>query len=58
MRERLARIETKLDMLIAEYAARVADHETRIRGLEKWRYALPVSVVVAVGSMVTAFMHN
>lgn len=30
------------------------DHETRIRGLERWRYALPASLVVNLGSLGTA----
>lgn len=28
-----------------------ADHEMRLRSLEKWRYALPVSFVLALGSV-------
>lgn len=27
-----------------------ADHEIRLRALERWRYSLPISLVVAVGS--------
>jgi hypothetical protein len=27
-----------------------ADHESRIRMLERWRYALPTSIVVGLGS--------
>ena len=33
-----------------------ADHEIRIRSLERWRYALPVSTVLALGSAVTALI--
>ena len=29
----------------------VADHETRMRALEKWRYALPGSMLLAIGSV-------
>lgn len=45
---RLARIETKLDG-IAERL--VEDHETRLRALERWRYALPVTLMFAVASI-------
>jgi hypothetical protein len=30
------------------------DHEQRLRMLERWRYALPASVVVGLGSLGTA----
>lgn len=32
-----------------------ADHETRIRGLERWKYALPISAVSAVFSAWVAY---
>ena len=32
--------------------ATVSDHEKRLRDLEKWRYALPTSLILAVGSTV------
>ncbi|WP_378262659.1 hypothetical protein [Actinomadura gamaensis] len=79
--EQLARIDTKLDVLISQHghvAAQVADHEVRVRELEaahhrtdskvtdqgadladhetrlraadRWRYALPVT---AAGSLLT-----
>lgn len=42
--ERLARIETKLDMLLT----RLTDHETRLRALEAWRW-LQVGAAAAAG---------
>lgn len=30
------------------------DHEQRLRALERWRYALPASIVVSLGSIGTA----
>lgn len=50
-RDRLARIETKLDILITDYGKSDEDHETRLRALERWRYALPTSIVLAIGSL-------
>lgn len=43
----LARLETKIDMLLV----RDADKETRMRLLEKWRYALPTSIALALASV-------
>lgn len=57
-RDRLARIETKLDTLLADYAARMKDHEDRIRGGERWRYALPTSLVLAMVSLASTFVHH
>jgi hypothetical protein len=51
----LVRVETKLDGIgqgLTELGKDVADHETRIRALEKGRWPLPsLAAVVAVGSM-------
>lgn len=30
------------------------DHEARLRGLERWRYTMPASIVVGLGSLGTA----
>ena len=50
----IARIEGKIDVLVIQIAGereRGTDHEVRLRGLEKWRYALPTSVVLALASV-------
>lgn len=52
--ERLVRIETKLDVLIGQHDAITGDHEKRLRALERWRYALPTSLVLALGSIAVA----
>jgi hypothetical protein len=31
----------------------LADYENRLRALERWRYALPTSVILGLGSVVT-----
>jgi len=31
-------------------SVQINDHETRLRALERWRYSLPVSLVLALGS--------
>ncbi len=35
-------------------AQTLADHETRLRGLERWRYALPVAAVTSAGTLIAA----
>lgn len=49
--ERLARIEVALEGIRRdrdEMQKERDDHETRIRGLERWRYMLPSSLFAAV----------
>lgn len=33
---------------------RLNDHETRLRALERWRYSLPIALVLAAGSAAAA----
>lgn len=50
----IARIEGKIDVLVIQLGAehdRGVDHEARLRGLEKWRYALPTSIALALASV-------
>lgn len=42
MREQLIRMDERMNM--------VQDHETRLRGLEQWRYALPASLLLSISS--------
>lgn len=49
--ERLARIETALESIRRDRDEMMKDrddHENRIRGLEKWKYMLPSSLVTAL----------
>jgi hypothetical protein len=51
--ERLARIEATLESIRRdrdEMQRDRDDHETRIRGLERWKYMLPSSLIAAVAS--------
>lgn len=34
------------------HGEKLADHENRLRALERWRYALPTALVIAVASIV------
>jgi len=33
-----------------------ADYEERLRALERWRYALPATLFVSIGSVITAVL--
>jgi hypothetical protein len=39
-------------MLMTPQAMVIQDHEQRIRSIERWKYALPTSLVLAVASAV------
>ncbi|WP_411140097.1 hypothetical protein [Streptomyces sp. x-80] len=32
----------------------LADHESRLRGLERWRYALPLAAITSLGTLIAA----
>lgn len=42
----------RVDSLVQDQA----DHESRIRMLERWRYALPTSIILAAGSVIVALI--
>lgn len=46
----LARMEAKLDAV-------TGDHEKRLRNVERWTYALPPTVVVAIASVVAQLLR-
>lgn len=49
--QRLSAWEVKVDKV-------VDDHERRLRAVEKWMYAIPVSVLVALVSLVATIMDR
>jgi hypothetical protein len=40
---------------VADEKERTDDHEARIRAIERWKYALPIASLLAVGSTVATF---
>lgn len=48
--DRLARIETTLEEIRRDRA----DHESRIRAIEKWRYSIPATFITSVVSAAVA----
>ena len=52
-RDILVRLDAKVDGLLLASA----DMETRMRSIEKWKYALPGSVLTAVAALVLALGH-
>jgi hypothetical protein len=48
--------EVKAGVLtFAPTASSVLDHERRLRGVERWVYAIPVALLTAIGSVVAAY---
>ncbi len=43
---------------LTSQAEKVTDHEVRIRGLERWRYALPGALLLAGASIVVAVLEG
>jgi len=46
-----AELNGKLDLLLertAEAKADLSDHESRLRNVEKWKYAIPISALLAL----------
>jgi len=61
----LARLEGTCAALVAELQAHraatnatTADHEQRLRGLERWRWSIPVSTVGLIVSAIVNFIHH
>lgn len=60
----LERIEAKLDSVTGDHeqrlreieAAGVSSHEERIRRVEKWMYSVPVSALLALGTLIGALI--
>lgn len=52
-RDILVRLDAKVDGLLLASA----DMETRMRSIEKWKYALPGSVLTAVVALVLTLGH-
>lgn len=56
-RTRLEVIEAKVDTIIVklDYLKEdTADHESRLRSVERWKYAIPASVLVLAGAVASS----
>ena len=49
MRDRLVRVEAHVEVR----TDMVKDHESRIRGLERWRYGVPGAILVALVALLS-----
>lgn len=47
---KLDRLSDRFDNLSRAYEAYVADHERRMRSLEKWKFAIPVSGLMVLAA--------
>lgn len=56
----VARIEGAMNVIIERHSHTVNvvdDHETRLRDLERWRYAIPAGLITAVLAAIAAFIR-
>jgi hypothetical protein len=51
LEERLAHMDTKLDRL-------TSDHETRLRKVERWIYAVPPTLLIAASSVIAQILAS
>lgn len=42
LRVEVARLTVRVDATLSSMPVTLADHETRVRSLERWRYGIPV----------------
>lgn len=54
----LGEIVRKLDAIEQSVNGILKDHETRLRSLEKWMYAVPPTLAIALASIVTAVLKG
>jgi hypothetical protein len=60
-RSRLDVIEAKVDTILLDlkYIKTLADdHETRIRSVEKWKLSIPISVLLAIATVIGSLVHK
>lgn len=62
---KLGRMEVKVDQLIELHKDAQqqrdkdhADHETRIRAVERWMYAVPPALLVSIAALILTFIHH
>lgn len=53
---KLCRLEEKVNDVTSQ-GKTITDHESRLRGLERWKYTLPTSLLLAVVSVVIAVIE-
>lgn len=56
-RDLILRLEAKIDRLtdkVDVINAKVDDHETRMRSVERWKLSIPISVLLAIATVIGA----
>lgn len=54
LKERLDEWNRRLEKLEGRIDRLLDDHESRLRRLEAWSYAIPVAALVSIGSVIAA----
>lgn len=55
--DKIVTVDVKVSAM-ADYPKRFADHETRIRALERWRYGMGSAILLAVSSLIVAILNH
>lgn len=62
IRDDLKKLAARIDHIDREGSigtkGELTDHETRLRAIERWRYAIPPALLVALGSLGVALWHH
>lgn len=54
----LGEIGRKIDSLDSSVKKVLDDHESRLRSIEKWMYAVPPTLLIAIASVVASIMKG
>lgn len=46
----------EVNLTMKAHGTTATDHELRIRALERWRYSLPIALLVSLGSAIAAII--
>lgn len=45
-------------LLMQPQAGAIADHETRLRSVERWRYSMPAALLITLGNLLYTWLTN
>jgi len=61
LRAEVRSLESKIEVLTVKfdtYVDSVKDHEARIRSVERWKLSIPISVLLAIATIVGALVQG
>lgn len=55
--DKLCVVEDKVNAMTPQ-GEKITDHEVRLRSLERWKYSIPASLVIAAAAIVTTLFRR